>query len=71
MFWSSRRNDACGYHTSLIIWHIFDYFFINTQFCNTKFHDANEKYMNHLLVHKSKKVWGKLGDQKSDLVKHL
>ena len=63
------ENDAyviycfieCGYHTLLIIWHIFDYFFVNTQFWNAKFQDVNEKNTSHLLVIKSQKLWGKLG----------
>ncbi len=61
----------CGYHTLLIIWHVFDYFFVNTQFWNAKFQDTNEKNINHLLLLKSQNSWGKSGGQKSDLVKHL
>ncbi len=43
----------CVYHTLLIISHIFDYFFVYTQFWNAKFRDANEKNINHLLIPKS------------------
>ncbi len=63
----------CGYmyHTCLSIWHVFDYFLINTQFWNAKFQDVNEKKRSHLLLPKFQKCWGKSGGQKSDLVKHL
>ena len=61
----------CGYHTLPIISHVFDYFFINTQFWNAKFQDVNDKNMSHLLVPKSQKRSDKSGGQKSDLVKHL
>ncbi len=45
------KNDAyviycfieCGYHTLLIILHVFDYFFVNIQLWNAKFQDVNEK----------------------------
>ena len=74
LFWSIvGENDDyviycfvdCGYRTNLlIIWHVFYYFFINSQFWNTKFQDVNEKNMNHLLVPKPQQSWGKSGGQK-------
>ena len=34
----------CGYHTLLIIWHVFYYFWLfNTQFWKAKFQNVNEK----------------------------
>ncbi len=33
----------------IIIWHIFDYFFVNTQFWNAKFQDVNDKNMSQNL----------------------
>ncbi len=46
----------CGYHTLLFIEHVFDCFFVNTQFWNAKFQDVNEKNMSHRLVPKSQKL---------------
>ncbi len=34
---------GCGYHTLLVICHVFHHFFVNTQFWNGKFQDVNEK----------------------------
>ncbi len=61
----------CGYLTLIFIEHVFDYFFVTTQFWNAKFQDVNERNMSHLLVPKSQKLRGKLGGQKSDLVTDL
>ncbi len=57
----------CFIECGLFIWHVFDYCFINTQFWNAKFQDANEQNMYYLLVPKSQKSWGKSGGQESDL----
>ena len=44
------------YHTLLFISHVFNYFFVYTQFWNAKFQGVNEKNMSHLHVLVLKKV---------------
>ena len=42
----------CGHHTLLIIWHVFDYFFVKTKFSGCEW----EKYEPSIRINISKKL---------------
>ncbi len=55
-----------GYQTSLIIWRVCDYLFVNTQFWNNKLISGCEweTYESYVGTKIWKKSWGKSGGQK-------
>ena len=79
-----RENDTyviycfieCGYHTLLIIWHVFYYFLVNTQFSNAQVQDVNEKNSeSHLILFQNFKKaeigWSKKWSGQAPLIKEV